>query len=112
MQNKHQIFFFSFGRPNFGGGGGGSPWLGQIPKFFQKFDLKASLIVDKIQRYTIQRLPRTTFPAMGAKTAVEKPREASCIFCSFQCFAFFALVVEFAFVHLFYICIHNISFLS
>ena len=44
MQNKHQIFFFSFGRPNFGGGGG-STWLGQIPKFFQKFDLKAPLRV-------------------------------------------------------------------
>ena len=24
MQNKHQIFFFSFGGPNFGGGGGGN----------------------------------------------------------------------------------------
>ena len=42
MQNKHQFFFFSFGRPNFGGGGG-STWLGQIPKFFQKLDLKAPL---------------------------------------------------------------------
>ena len=27
-----------------GGGGGGSTWLGQIPKFFQKIDLKASLM--------------------------------------------------------------------
>ena len=48
MQNKHQNFFFSFGGPNFGGGGGGSTWLGQIPKFFQKLDLKASLITKQI----------------------------------------------------------------
>ena len=44
MQNKHQFFFFSFWRPNFWGGGRGSTWLGQIPKFFQKLDLKAPLI--------------------------------------------------------------------
>ena len=42
MQNKHQNFVFVFGVPNFGEGGG-STWLGQIPKFFQKFDLKAPL---------------------------------------------------------------------
>ena len=42
MQNKHQFFFLVLGVPTFGEGGG-SPWLGQIPKFFQKLDLKASL---------------------------------------------------------------------
>ena len=55
MQNKHQFFFFSLGGPNFGGAGGGSTWLGQIPKFFQKFDLKASLSNLKIQ-FLIQDL--------------------------------------------------------
>ena len=43
MQNKHQNFFLVLGVPNLGEGGGGSTRLGQIPKFFQKFDLKASL---------------------------------------------------------------------
>ena len=43
MQNKHQIFFLVLGVPTLGEGGG-STWLGQIPKFFQKCDLKASLI--------------------------------------------------------------------
>ena len=42
MQNNIN-FFFSFGRPNFWGAGGGPTWLGQLPKFFQKLDLKASL---------------------------------------------------------------------
>ena len=40
----------TFGRPNFGGGGG-STWLGQIPNFFQKFDLKAPLsLTDEEER--------------------------------------------------------------
>ena len=42
MQNKHQFFFLVLGVPTLGEGGG-STWLGQIPKFFQKFDLKAPL---------------------------------------------------------------------
>ena len=41
MQNKHH-FFFSFGRPNFGGGGGRPGWA-KFPNFFQKLDLKAPL---------------------------------------------------------------------
>ena len=41
MQNKHQKIFLVLGVPNFGEGG--STWLDQIPKFFQKLDLKASL---------------------------------------------------------------------
>ena len=43
MQNTHQIFFFSFGGPNLRGGGG-STWLGQKTKFFDRFNLKAPLI--------------------------------------------------------------------
>ena len=42
MQNKHQNFFLVLGVPTLGEGGG-STWLGQIPKFFQKLDLKAPL---------------------------------------------------------------------
>ena len=42
MQNKHQSFFLVLGVPTLGEGGG-STWLGQIPNFFQKIDLKASL---------------------------------------------------------------------
>ena len=42
MQKKHH-FFLVLGVPTFGEGGG-STWLGQNPKFFQKVDLKASLI--------------------------------------------------------------------
>ena len=41
MQKKHQ-FFFSFGCPNLRGGGG-STWLGQKTKFFDRFYLKAPL---------------------------------------------------------------------
>ena len=41
MQKKHQ--FFVLGVPTFGEGGG-STWLGQNPKNFQKNDLKAPLI--------------------------------------------------------------------
>ena len=44
MQNKHQFFFLVLGVPTLGEGEGGSTWLGQIPKFFQKLDLKAPLI--------------------------------------------------------------------
>ena len=40
MQNKHQFFFLVLGVPTLGGG---LTWLGQIPKFFQKLDLKAPL---------------------------------------------------------------------
>ena len=47
MQNKHQFFFLVLGVPTLGEGGG-STWLGQIPKFFQKFDLKASLTGDRL----------------------------------------------------------------
>ena len=46
MQNKHQFFFLVLGVPTFDEGGGGSTWLGQNPKFFQKFDLKAPLMLD------------------------------------------------------------------
>ena len=51
MQNKHQIFFLVLGVPTLGEGGG-STWLGQIPKFFQKLDLKAplSFCADRIFR--------------------------------------------------------------
>ena len=44
MQKKHH-FFFSFGCPNLRGGGWGSTWLGQKTKFFDRFNLKASLIL-------------------------------------------------------------------
>ena len=43
MQKKTSIFFFSFGCPNLRGGGWGSTWLGQKTKFFDRFNLKASL---------------------------------------------------------------------
>ena len=47
MQNKHQFFFLVLGVPTLGEG---STWLGQIPKFFQKFDLKASLMMMMMRR--------------------------------------------------------------
>ena len=46
MQNKHQFFFLVLGVPNYDKGGG-STWLGQNPKFFEKFDLKAPHSKDK-----------------------------------------------------------------
>ena len=52
MQNKHQFFFLVLGVPTLGEGGG-STWLGQIPKFFQKFDLKASLLRHKVRNLTL-----------------------------------------------------------
>ena len=39
---KHH-FFLVLGVPTFGDGEGGSTWLGQNPKFFQKIDLRAPL---------------------------------------------------------------------
>ena len=75
MQNKHQFFFFSFGRPNLGGGGGGSTWLGQIPKFFQKFDLKAPLILDVIK---IARISPATAKSGYASSSCLGP----CIVCA------------------------------
>ena len=41
MQNKHQIFFFSFGRPNFGGGGG-ADLVGPNSQIFPKIRFEGS----------------------------------------------------------------------
>ena len=50
MQNKHQNIFFFFWRPNLRGGGGGVRWLGQMPNFFRKWNLRAPLTMfDKKQ---------------------------------------------------------------
>ena len=50
MQKKHH-FFLVLGVPTFGEGG--STWLGQNPKFFQKFELKASLLRHKVRNLTL-----------------------------------------------------------
>ena len=53
MQNKH-YFFFLFGNPNVWGGGRGSSRLGQIPNFYRKFVLQASLNITAITQ--LQRI--------------------------------------------------------
>ena len=45
MQNKHKKTFLVLGVPTFDEGGEESTWLGQNPKFSQKIDLKAPLII-------------------------------------------------------------------
>ena len=67
---------------------------------------------------TKSRWAQTISAAMGATTAVELPKEASFIFCSFQCLAKFEFGFEFgfAFVFWFNIClftfIHTVCLLS
>ena len=62
----------------------------------------------------MNRWAQTILAARGATTAVELPKEASFIFCSFQCLAKFEF--GFAFVFWFNIClftfIHTVCLLS
>ena len=64
MQKKTYFFFFSFGCPNLRGGGWGSTtWLGQKTKFFDRFNLRAPLIIkgkfqSNIEFVSIKNLPR------------------------------------------------------
>ena len=46
MQKNINFFFLVLGVPTYGEGGGGSTWLGQKTKFFDRFNLRSPLNIN------------------------------------------------------------------